>query len=120
MRAILLISIILLSACTGATKLPTPSTTTQDVLNKHFGRSNLKERPTVHGRYVNREPDYRDYTYIASEQLDQTFSYLPNPTLTMYVFQHLTPGGSPVPGYVTRFKMYEKDHFALPGELPTR
>jgi len=117
MRIILLISIALLTACTGATKLPTPSTSTSDVLAKRFGKSSLTERPSVHGRLVDNDPDYRGYTYQASNRLDATFAYLPNPTLTMYVFQHLTPQGAPVPGYPTRFKMYEKDHFALPGEL---
>lgn len=45
------------------------------------------------------------------------FQWLPNPTLTLYVFPHLTGAGHPVPGYTTFFKLYTQDHIAAPGEL---
>lgn len=48
--------------------------------------------------------------------LDSEFMWLPNPTLTMYVFPHLTPAGLPVPGYSTYFRLYTQDHIAQPGE----
>lgn len=32
-------------------------------------------------------------------QLNRQFPYLPNPVLMMYVFPHLTPAGTPIPGY---------------------
>ena len=44
------------------------------------------------------------------------FQWLPNPTLTMYVFPHITPAGQPVPGYSTFFRMYTEDHIAEPSE----
>ena len=31
---------------------------------------------------------------------DSEFQWFPNPTLTMYVFPHITPAGQPVPGYI--------------------
>jgi conjugative transfer region lipoprotein (TIGR03751 family) len=48
--------------------------------------------------------------------IDSDFQWLPNPTLTMYVFPHLTGAGYPVPGYSTFFKLYTQDHIAAPGE----
>lgn len=108
---------MLLASCTGATKLPQPDKTTAELLQARQAVYNSKEPPYIHGRKVEANPDYRDYTYQAGQQLDGHFQYLPNPTLTMYIFQHLTPDGAPVPGYPTMFKLYSRDHFALPGEL---
>ena len=44
------------------------------------------------------------------------FHWLPNPTLHMYVFKHLTAAGHPVTGYTTFFRLYTQDHIAAPGE----
>lgn len=48
--------------------------------------------------------------------LDSEFQWLPNPTLMMYVFAHITPAGHPVPGYSTFFRMYTQDYIATPSE----
>ncbi|MBL4783413.1 MAG: hypothetical protein JKX92_14335 [Porticoccaceae bacterium] len=56
---------------------------------------------------------------VADEPLNAPegeFQWLPNPTLTMYVFPHITPTGHPVPGYRTFFRMYTEDHIAEPSE----
>ncbi len=44
------------------------------------------------------------------------FHWIPNPTLNMHVFRHLSPAGNPVPGYNTYFKLYDQNHLAIPGE----
>ena len=44
------------------------------------------------------------------------FQWLPNPTLTLYVFPHLNAAGHPIPGYSTFFKFYTQNHIAAPGE----
>jgi len=49
-------------------------------------------------------------------EVNQDFQWLPNPTLSMYVFKHLTSAGHPVPGYATFFRLYTRDHIAVPGE----
>lgn len=49
-------------------------------------------------------------------EADGEFHWLPNPTLTMYVFKHLTPAGHPIPGYRTFFRLYTRSHIAEPGE----
>ena len=48
---------------------------------------------------------------------ENEFQWLPNPTLHMFVFKHLTSDGHPVPGYTTFFKMYRNDVIAEPSEL---
>lgn len=46
------------------------------------------------------------------------FRLLPNPTLFMFVAPRLSmQNRSPVPGYMTEFKLYERDEYALPGEI---
>ncbi|PHS00163.1 MAG: hypothetical protein COA78_24260 [Blastopirellula sp.] len=49
--------------------------------------------------------------------LNSEFHWLPNPVMTMYVTQHLTQAGQPVPGYTTIFRFYTTEHLAMPGEL---
>lgn len=44
------------------------------------------------------------------------FEWLPNPTLHLYVFEHLSETGLPVPAYITFFKFYTTDHIASPSE----
>ena len=73
-----------------------------------------------------RRYDYRNQQFapqtsidlgVASQEIKQLFPKIYNPTLWMYVVPHLSgPDGVPIPGYVTAFRLYEKDHFALPGE----
>ena len=57
--------------------------------------------------------------WLADEPLvapDSEFQWLPNPTMAMYVFPHITPTGHPVPGYSTFFRLYTEDYIAEPGE----
>ena len=51
------------------------------------------------------------------EQLAHLYPRLPNPDLFMYVRPHAVgASGSPIPAYITRFSMYERQPYALPGE----
>ena len=55
----------------------------------------------------------------AANEIDTVFPLLPNPTLVMYIFPHLSGSErTPVPGYVTTFPFYERVEYALPGEVP--
>lgn len=52
-----------------------------------------------------------------SERVKHLFPKLPNPDLFMYVRPHAVGvSGAPIPAYITRFTLYEKTHYALPGE----
>ncbi|MBE0469928.1 MAG: TIGR03751 family conjugal transfer lipoprotein [Methyloprofundus sp.] len=62
--------------------------------------------------------NYTDYTRTAQHELDVLFPRLPNPTLVMYVYPHISAAGVPVPGYSTAFTMFNQPHYALPGEMP--
>ena len=63
-------------------------------------------------RAVTRESDERPTAF-------GEFRSLPNPVLLMWVHPHFVggSGGVPVPGYMTAFPLYSRDHLALPWEL---
>lgn len=51
--------------------------------------------------------------------VNDEFKILPNPNIPVYVFPHMAHydgSTAPVPGYGTSFFMYEKNHYAMPGE----
>lgn len=61
--------------------------------------------------------DNAAYTRTAGNEIKQLFHRLPNPDLVMYVFPHLTGTvPTPVPGYSTVFPLYQRVHYAMPGE----
>ena len=67
------------------------------------------------------QPDTADlagYTREAADEIEARFARLPNPTLVMFIFPHLAGADAvPVPGYATSFPLYERTHYALPGEV---
>lgn len=64
------------------------------------------------------ELDLSSYTRDAHNEIEALFPRLPNPTLVMFVYPHLSgQEGVPVPGYATSFPMYEQVEYALPGEV---
>ena len=57
------------------------------------------------------------YARDVYNELSVRFPRLPNPTIIMYVFPHLSLEDTPIPGYSTMFQMYESIEYALPGEI---
>lgn len=69
---------------------------------------------------LTQRPRYEHYTRTAGNELTQQFETLPNPTILIYVYPHLaTDDRVPIPGYTTAINLYNRDHYALPEELPT-
>jgi len=60
--------------------------------------------------------NYNPYTRNVLNETNMLFPMLPNPSLVMYVYPHMSASGVPVPGYATAFKFYETEQYALPGE----
>ena len=105
--AVIWISTVLLSACAGSK-------------TKVFG-SDMPTMKTIHDDKFHNTDDEKLAKPIrsATDEADEVhtdFQWLPNPTMTMYVFKHLTTAGHPVPGYSTFFRLYTQDHIAAPGE----
>ena len=118
---------LLLAGCAGTKEslLPQNGPTMLEIYQQHFERM---ETATAKGAARARLPlrplapeegDLAGYTRMADTEAQSLFPRLPNPTLVMYVFPHLsTEEGHPVPGYATSFPMYERPQYALPGEAP--
>ena len=120
--------ISLLSACSYQTKddlLPQTGPTMQEVYRNHessllvgsekkvSSTSGIRDRLTG-----NKDVDLAGYTRDVNSEIEQQFPRLPNPTLVMYVYPHLSTASSlPVPGYSTAFPFYERPEYAMPGEL---
>ena len=62
--------------------------------------------------------DLTGFTRSEATELTTRFARVPNPTLAMYVFPHLS-GQLPVPGYITTFPLWDSAPYALPGETAT-
>jgi conjugative transfer region lipoprotein (TIGR03751 family) len=106
-----------LSACANPKKqiVSEDAKTMQQVYEEKFGAmqviDNSHLRPVLDG-----VTDLRGYTRDAEVELKALFSIVPNPTLVMFIYPHVTAAGREVPGYSSRLKMYKRDHYALPGE----
>ena len=104
--------------------LPQAGPTMKQIYDTHFASMNTDSlehaRTDVAARPIGDEPDtLAAYALQSANELDAHFPRLPNPTLVMYVFPHLAgPARVPIPGYATRFSMYETTEYALPGEVP--
>ncbi len=77
-------------------------------------RKEVRSAPLAHTGMAH----YRGFVREAARELETRFPRLPNPTLVMYVYPHLSgPERTPVPGYVTTFPFYARIEYALPGEV---
>jgi conjugative transfer region lipoprotein (TIGR03751 family) len=127
------IALLALYGCTGAGKrhvLPEDGPPMLEIYERHFDEmhggsiegARAKLGQPVQGRGIRSgNLDLAGYTRTAQTEIEAIFPELPNPTLVMYVFPHLTGGErAPVPGYSTSFRMYEGAEYALPGEALAR
>lgn len=126
MRILILVLIVISTNLVGcSTKdaiLPVPDQSMTDVYNKHMqgvsagqlmDKRSLVRRPMLEGDVV-----LSDYVRTEASQLQSRFKTIPNPTLYMFVAPHLASEARvPIPGYITQFRMWETEHFALPGEV---
>lgn len=117
-----------LAGCMAPTKddlLPQDGPTMEEVYRNHIQKGQggsggqgvqhvgIKERVMRSG-----DRDLDGYTRDAQNEIQATFPRLPNPTLVMYVYPHLSTSSQlPVPGYSTAFPLYERPQYALPGEM---
>jgi conjugative transfer region lipoprotein (TIGR03751 family) len=137
-RLIAVLSISALAGCASTKSVfPQDAPTMRETYDRHFERLQGGARPTLddsglerptlghpnreHPRLEDGEAALAGYTRAAHREIEALFPRLPNPTLVMYVFPHLAGAdGVGVPGYATSFAMYERVHYALPGEVAPR
>ncbi|NIB44052.1 TIGR03751 family conjugal transfer lipoprotein [Pseudomaricurvus alkylphenolicus] len=124
MRLLTLVWInVLLIGCASnkETVLPQAGPTMQAIYQQHMNDLQENHRSLQGHRRLPKEgiAHYRGFVREAANEIDTVFPRLPNPTLVMYVFPHLShQERTPVPGYATTFPFYERVEYALPGEIP--
>jgi len=108
----------LLSACTTDANrqlLPDEALTTEQIISGQLAgaQTGTKYRMTK----TLSVPSNTGYstTLKSIEDLNRDFQRIPNPQIVGYVYPHRS-SGAPVPGYMTVFTLYEKEHYALTGE----
>jgi len=110
-----LISLTLLTGCSSQKLIPDTGDEILNVYKNHVGSTDIV--PKMFRQLRNDRRDLTGYTREANNEISQQFPRLPNPELSLYVFPHFSRKGHPVPGYSSAFLMYEKDEYAMPGEL---
>ena len=119
-KAVVLIWISLaLLACAGPKKqiVDKDSKTMQQVYEDKFGTAGITDNSHVQRPVREGVTDLRGYTRDAAVELNTLFPIIPNPTLIMFIYPHVTDAGREVPGYSSRLKMYKNENYALPGEM---
>ncbi|MCY4358854.1 MAG: TIGR03751 family conjugal transfer lipoprotein [Gammaproteobacteria bacterium] len=114
---------MLLLGCTSSkdTVLPREGPDMMSIYSQHMTAMQRSElRPEFGGQFLPRTgiDHYAGFVREAANEIDSLFPQLPNPTLVMFVYPHLShTERSPVPGYITSFPLYERIEYALPGEV---
>jgi conjugative transfer region lipoprotein (TIGR03751 family) len=103
--------------------LPQEGASMKEVYDAHFKHSSLNKASATRADFAKgglSDSQLAGFTREADTEIQALFPKLPNPSLVLYVFPHLTASGQPVPGYATSFTLYEKSEYALPGESEGR
>lgn len=119
----------IISACSSVDSLVDENSPTMEQIYQENANTPLSDSVQVHRQEQQQQADrsYNPYHPVdphflsAKTQTDNLFQKLPNPIIYMLVKPHPAGNsGAPIPGYITKFYMYERDHFAQPGELIDR
>lgn len=113
------LSIVSLVGCASKTTVIVPENlpTMKEIYEQQFYEKQGLHRDDLARELHNGDKDWNKHVKEQMRPLKKAFTFLPNPTLTLFIFPHLTDAGSPVPGYTTFFKFYERDHVGLPSEV---
>jgi len=120
------LTVLLISGLVGcSTKeslIPIPDKDMRQVYDLHMNGAGTAG--TFDSRSVLRRPmdegdvQLSEYVRVEKNYLESKFKTIPNPTMFMFVAPHLSTGSEvPIPGYLTEFKMWKTEHYALPGEI---
>jgi conjugative transfer region lipoprotein (TIGR03751 family) len=107
--------------------IPATGPDTLEVYQNHVSGNRTKKLPvsdkglatnvSSQARIEYPQADWVEYTRVAANEIEQLFPRLPNPELVVFVYPHINSKGRPIPGYSTSFLLYEKEEYALPGEV---
>jgi conjugative transfer region lipoprotein (TIGR03751 family) len=117
-QALILTTLISLAGCSSkGSVIPKSDVSIADVYKNRMNKTaNRSMRLAVNEPLEHANVDVDAYTLLNMKQTN--YKYLPNPTLYMYVNYRLSEvDRSPIPSFLTEFKLYERDEYALPSEI---
>ena len=108
-----------LAACAGSFNATSPHPDDAQTIEQIYARHQTATGQVQQSLPISPKDETRldGYSRDVYNELAVQFPRLPNPTIIMFVFPHLSAENTPVPGYSTAFQMYEKVQYALPGEI---
>lgn len=117
-QTLILTTLISLAGCSSkGSVIPKSDVSIADVYKNRMNKTaNRSMRLAVNEPLEHANIDVDAYTLLNMKQTN--YKYLPNPTLYMYVNYRLSEvDRSPIPSFLTEFKLYERDEYALPSEI---
>jgi len=123
---VLLISSISLGGCSSVNKKSNfaaqkPRPTIATIMKRQGGETDVntyRQSAISRSSIAHSKAPISHYTRSEAKELEGLFPRLPNPDLCMYVYPHLSLEEATIPGYTSCFSLYDKNHYALPGEMP--
>ncbi len=117
--AVLISLTIIQSSCTRVPKPYSPIPSTSKTIAQIYEQHHTTEHSirTLNNRSPTDNSSLYGYSRNTFNELSGQFPRLPNPTILLYIFPHLSEERTPVPGYTTIFPMYESVEYANPGEV---
>lgn len=120
-RKLLPLAAVVLTSCAGSPDhIPRGGPSAQQVYNAHVSGElpGQQPMPTQRGEVISPMPPatYAIDAAAMREQLRREFPSVPNPELVGYVIGRVNERGTPIPTYPVIFRLYERDHYAQPGE----
>lgn len=112
----------LLSGCTTcANAIPNHEPTMAEIYEQTLYDTNSEsiEKARLHVQKIQQAALNQSNPKAETAEYETTpFPMLPNPPLIMYVYPHLSSENeAPVPGYKTAFNLYERNYYAMEGEV---
>lgn len=117
MATITLVLINALGCSSKGTVIPQSNTTISDVYHNQTVTTNKQPLRMAVNVPLSHEDQPID-AYQLHNMKRTNYQSLPNPTLYMYVNTRLSEiDRAPIPAFITEFKMFERDEYALPSEI---
>ncbi len=117
-RLTVVVCVIALNACAstnGKQLLPDDALTTEQIVSGELAGGGRGTKYRMTKPLAIPDNTGNSTTLRAIEDLNRDFQRIPNPQIVGYVYPHRS-AGAPIPGYMTVFTLYEKEHYALTGE----
>lgn len=113
---ILLISTVVLISCASSKNtavLESDGLTVAQIYENTMAAQSLDDLETLRG------VSYAQHaaSHVSVAGTDAPYQRLYNPDIFLYIYPHMaTIDNAPIPGYSTVFPLYDKTHYAMPGE----